>query len=168
MTLYLANPSTQNHQFQYREPVNNLVHMVDIGSGRQTEIGHGWTAEQQARVIAQLERNGARDAAEAHGKMGKFSGLLYRDRGIIEADEIEMAHEAELQTREDRSVTAATAGALGFDHTVRKRSNARPSARITETKVQQDIAPGARPKGTEVAFDLTVDPDGRSDVKLPV
>jgi hypothetical protein len=168
MTLYVANPSTQTHHFHFREPVNNLINVVMLGSGRQTEIGHGWDPSQQAKVIEQLVRFGARDAAEAHGKMGKFNGLLYRDRGAIEENEIEMAHEAEMQTREERSVAAATTGALAFDHTVRARSRNRPSALVTETKVLQDVAPGTKRRGTEVDFDLTVDPEGRSDVNLPV
>lgn len=168
MTLYLANPSLQRHHFYYREPANNLINVVELEPGSQTIIGEKWTAGQQARVIQQLEKFGARDAAETHAHMSKFSGLLYRDRGVIESDEIEMGHSAETQTREERSVTAATAGALGFDRVSRKASKVRPSAKITETTVEQILPPGTRPKGNEVTFGLTVDPEGRSDVALPV
>lgn len=167
MTLNLANPSFQNHRFHLREPVNNLINIIEIDRGNQVEIGHGWTAEQQAKVIVQLERYGARDAAEAHGKLGKFSGLIYRDIGQISSSEIDMAHEAELQTREDRSVAAAVNGVRAFDKTARMRSKERPAARETKIEVIQDLAPGARPTGNEVQFDIEVTPEGRSDLRLP-
>jgi hypothetical protein len=168
MTLYLANPSLQRHHFHYREPVNNLVQIVEIVSGSQVEIGHSWTADQQAKVISQLELFGARDAAESHGRMGKFMGLLYRDRGFIASNEIEMAHEAETETRGQRSATEATRGALAFDRTVRGKARGRPSARITETSVEEQGSPGERPRKDAVNFGLSVDPEGRSDVALPV
>jgi hypothetical protein len=168
MTLNLANPSFQNHHFHFREPVNNLINVVEIDRGCQQEIGHGWSREQTRKVIEQLERYGARDAAEAHGAMGKFAGLLYRDIGQITSSEIEMAHEAEVQTREERSVKAATVSALAFDHSARKPSRDRPAARVTETIVKQDTAPGVKKAANPVDFSLSVDPNGRSDVKLPV
>lgn len=166
--LYLANPSFQRHQFHFREPVNNLVNIVEIESGSQTAIGQHWTAAQQTKVVEQLERYGARDAAETHGRMGKFSGLIYRDMGQIEADEIEMAHEAEVQTREERSVSAATTSALAFDRNARKRARDRPSARVTETEVKQEMPPGTKQKAPGVDFGLAVTPEGRADVQLPV
>ena len=165
--LNLANPSFQNHHFHYREPVNNLINVVEIKRGCQVEIGHGWTAEQTAKVVKQLERYGARDAAEAHGSMGKFAGLLFRDIGQITRSEIEMAHESEVQTREERSVTAATVSALAFDRTVRSRSRERPAARVTETIVKQETAPGSKSTENLVDFSLSVDPNGRSDFKIP-
>jgi hypothetical protein len=167
MTLHLANPSFQNHHFHFREPVNNLVNMIEIAQGGQVEIGHGWTPAQQALVIKQLERFGARDAAEAHGSMRKFSGLIYRDMGQIEAAEIEMAHEAELQTREERSVKAATIGALAFDRTARAKTRDRPPARVTETTVRQETAPGVKAPNGMVDFSMSIDPNGRSDIQLP-
>lgn len=168
MALHLANPSRQNHIFPYREPVNNLLAYVDLRSGAQAVIGHGWTAEQTAKVVRQVEQHGGRDAAETHGKMGRFSGLLYRDIGEISEDEIRMGNDAEEQTRDERSATQATRAALGFDRSVRSKRKERPSARTTEVVVQQEVARGERAKGNEIAFGLTVDPEGRNDVKLPV
>lgn len=168
--LNISNPSRQNHIFMYRDPVNNLLQYAYIGAGRQTAIGERerWTVAQQAKVIEQLERFGARDAAEAHGRMTKMSGLLYRDSGQIETDEILTAHEAEMRGREDRSAAAATNGALAFGQTARKASAERPAAKITETLVEQELPRGQRPRGDEVRFALSVDPEaGRSDVKLP-
>jgi len=167
MTLNLANPSNQNHHFHFREPVNNLVNVIEIPRQGQAEIGHGWTPEQQGRVIIQLERYGARDAAEAHGKLGKFSGLLYRDIGQISSSEIDMATEAEVQTREERSVHVATVSALAFDRSARTRTRERPGARATETVVKQDAPPNGKVPDGLVDFSLSVDPDGRSDFKLP-
>lgn len=166
--LYLANPSLQRHRFPYREPRNNLINHVEIEAGSQTAIGQSWTRGEQKKVIEQLERFGARDAAEVHGKMGKFNGLIYRDMGQIEEDEIELAHGAEMQTREERSVVAATTSALAFDRLARKSSRERPSARVTETSVREETSPGTKLRRPEVDFSLAVDPDGRSDVTLPV
>lgn len=166
--LYIANPSLQRHQFNYREPVNNLINIVEIEAGSQTAIGQHWTSSQQVKVIEQLERFGARDAAEAHGKMGRFTGLIYRDMGQIEEAEIEMAHAAEMQTREERSVAAATTSALAFDRSARKQTRERPGARVTETSVREEAPPGTKLKRAEVDFGLTVDPEGRSDIALPV
>ncbi len=167
--LYIANPSTQKVRFPFREPVNNTVdNRIELESGTQTIIGHGWTTEQTAKVIAQLERYGARNAAESHGRLGRFNGLLWRDMGEIATDEIEMANAADIQTREERSVSAATKSALGFDRAVRASRRDRPPAKITETAVRQDVIPGQKPRGNEVDFSLAVDPEGRSDIKLPV
>jgi len=169
MTLYVSNPTHQSWTVPYRvHPDFQILRQFTLGRGQQTEIGHGWTAEQQAEVIRQLEAHGARDAAEAHGKMGSFTSLLYRDRGVIETAEIEMAHDADTLTREERSRTQAVRGALAFDNAARKPAAARPPARVTETTVEEQVPRGTRRKGGEVAFNLSVDPDGRSDVKLPV
>ena len=54
--LYLANPSTQKHCFHYREPVNNLVQIVELDSGRQVSIGFGWGSAEKAKVVKQLEK----------------------------------------------------------------------------------------------------------------
>ena len=167
MSIYLANPSYQNHHFHYREPVNNLINVIEIERGGQVEIGHGWDAEQRKKVIQQLERHGARHAVETHGNPRRFTGLLYNDVRIISEDEIEAAHEAELQTREDRSVAAATNGVRAFDKAARTRTRERPSARETKVEVRQDIMPGVRPNGNEVQFDIEVSPEGRADVLLP-
>lgn len=167
--LYLANPSYQKHHFHFREPVNNLINVIEMEAGAQEgPIGHGWSAEQRAKVIEQLERYGARNASDAHGKMTKFAGLLYSDVRIISEDEILAGHDAEMQTREERSATAATKGALAFDRTARARNRERPSARETKVEVRQDIAPGSRLTGDEVQFDIEVSPEGRSDVRLPI
>jgi hypothetical protein len=166
--LYVANPSTQRVIFPFREPVNNLINMIDLPSGQQTAVGRNWSPAQQAKVIEQIERYGGRDAAETHRKMGRFTGLIYRDMGQIEEDEIRLAHDAELETREVRSATAITAAALATDRALRARTNRRPSARETQTVVQQEVARGQSRTGAELAMDLTVTPEGRSDVKLPL
>jgi hypothetical protein len=167
--IYLANPSFQNHHFHFREPVNGLVNVIEIErGGQQGPIGHGWTTEQQRKVIEQLERYGARNASDVHGKLTRFSGLLYSDVRIISEDEILAGHEAELETRGERSAMAATKGALAFDRTARTRTRERPSAMATKVEVRQDIMPGSRPTGNEVEFDIEVTPEGRSDVRLPV
>lgn len=171
MSLYVANPSKQHVVFNYRDPVNNLLAAVEIASGSQVEIGHAWNDVQTQNMIAQLERFGARDAAESHGNLGRFLGLLYRDSGVIEVDEIELAHAAVVDTQEKRSIAEATKSGLGFDRAARREAarRKRPPATMTEVSVHQEVAPHERPTGNEVAFSMSVDPvNGRNDVKLPL
>ena len=169
MSLNISNPTHQRHIFLYREPVNNLELHAFIQPGAQIEIGQHWTAEQQAKVIRQLETHGARDAAEVHGDLGRFSGLLYRDRGVISVEEIHAAHESDITTREERSVSEATLGALAFDRAARTGTSERPPATLTESIVQQDVQRGQkRKKGDTVDFSMTVSPDGAKDARLPI
>lgn len=167
--LSVVNPSMQNHIFCYREPVNNLSVQLRLGLGERETIGHGWTDEQQAKVIAQLERYGARPSTDVSRSMSRFSGLLYNDVRDVQQDEVAEGYTAQLQTREDRTAAMTTSAALGFDKSARQATTARPRAKLTETTVQQEVPRNQRPTGKEVAFNLTVDPEnGRSDVKLPV
>jgi hypothetical protein len=169
MTLAIANATKANLEFQYREPVNNLVQTLRIYSGSQQVIGQKWTNEQKALVIQQLERYGARDAAEVYGKMGAFHGITYRNDAVISEDEIKLGHEAVVETQQERSVREATKAALGFDRAVRRPNEARRvGAKQTRVEVEQQIDPRSRATGNEVHFDLTVDPEGRKDVALPV
>jgi len=167
MTLYVSNPSKQHVLFLYRDPRNNLLARIDLQSGGQAEIGRLWSPEETAKVIEQLERFGARDAAESHGAMGRFLGLLYRDMAPVTTGEIEMAHAAMVATQEHRSAAEATRSALAFDRSVNGGRGGQRRARTTQVEVLEQLAPGARPTGNEIAFGLTVDPEGSRDMKLP-
>lgn len=169
MSLAIANSTRGPFEFHYREPVNKLVQVLRIHSGHQVVIGKHWSPEQKQFVIDQLERFGARDAAEVYGKLGEFHGLTYRNDAIISSDEIVLGNEALVETQKERSVKEATRSALGFDRAVRRPNSARRvAAQMTEVEVRQELAPHDRPRGDEVHMHLTVAPDGRSDVKLPV
>ncbi len=171
MTLNISNPTLQDWTVTYRlGPPNSeeakTLRQVTLRRGQQIDL---YLDEvHKAQLIKHLETYGARDAAEVHARLVGFSGLIYRDKGIIEREEIEMAHESDLDTRQERSVKQATRSALGFDRAARQPNKARPGARITETTVEQELPRGTRPTGEEVKFQLTVDPEGRSDVPLPV
>ncbi len=168
VSLYISNPTKQHSVFFYREPVENLLASVEIASGGQAEIGHGWSPAQKAKVIAQLDLHGARDAAEAHGRIkGKFLGLLYRDRGVISTEEIETGHAGVVETQEQRAVAEATKAALGFDRGINKGTRGRRAARMTEVVVEQQLGPHERATGNEVAMSIQIDPEGRSDAVLP-
>jgi hypothetical protein len=168
MSLYISNPSKQNVTFFYRDPINNLLARMDIGSGRQVMVGAKWTAAEKARVIEQLERFGSRDAAEAHGKMGRFLGLLYRDMAPISTDEILMGHTAMVDTQEQRTVAETTKAALAFDRVTNGAIRGQRRARQTQVEVIEQLAPHSRPTGNEASFSLTVDPEGRGDIPLTI
>ena len=82
----IANTTKQHWIFWYRDPVNDkILKRVHINSGAQVTIGGGWSAEQKRKVIEQLERAGARDAAEAHGKLAGRFGTGGAGRGLAGA-----------------------------------------------------------------------------------
>ncbi len=175
MTLYISNPSRQQTVFYYRRAVtrdNSGPHSIPIPSGCQVAIGQRWTKEETAYVIEQILRAGGADAAEAHGKMGAFTGLLYREGHAVDEDEIVTAHESVLKDAQDRSVKQATLGALGFDrvaNTTNKGRRGQRLARVTEVEVIQELPPHQHPTGDEVHFQMTIDPEGSSDMRgLPV
>ena len=173
MALYISNNTRQHLVFNFREPVNGKTRHVEIKSGTQVALGDRWSPEQRRAVIDQLVfQTGAVDAAELYGKLTGFEGFSYREDGVISEEEIRMGHEAEMQTREERAVAGATKAALGFDRAVRKReapgARANPPATETNVEVVQERARGERPRKDDVRFGLSVTPEGRGDVKLPV
>lgn len=167
MTLFISNPSRQQAVFFYRRAVtkdNSGPAQVVIPEGGQVEIGHGWTALETAYVITQILRAGGADAAEAHGHMGTFTGLLYRENHAVDVEEILTAHEGVKAAAEERSVTNATRGALAFDRTANKGARQR-LAKVTEVEVIQELAPREKPTGNEVHFKMSIDPEGSSNAR---
>jgi hypothetical protein len=172
MSLYVSNPSRQQVEFHYRTAITKDTSgpsVVVIPSGGQVEIGHGWTREQMAYVIQQIELGGGGDAALAHGKMGKFTGLLYRVSNPVDEDEIVTANKSVEQDAMERSVAQATRSAVAFDRIANKNQGRQKGrlAKSTTVEIVQELEPHAHRTGDEVEFSLTVDPDGRSDVRMP-
>lgn len=168
-TLYLSNPTKQARVFQYRLDITRDGSgpiSIDIPSGGQVALGENWSADQRDYVMRQLHRIGARDAAEAHGHLGKFLSLIYRIDFPVDSGEIEMAHEQVVKTQEDRSVEQATKGVLAFDRNANGGRGGRRLARVTEVEVVEQTAPNARRTGNEIEFSMSVDPQG-GDIKLP-
>ena len=176
MVLFISNPSRQNVEFYYRTRITNdgsgsgpLI--KSIPSGTQVEIGHGWTHEETAYVIRQIESQGGCSAAETHGRLGsRVTGLVYREDHPIDEDEILAGNASLEKAGEERSVREATRGALAFDRAANKNKGRQATriARTTEVEVIEELPPHTHRTGDEVAFKLTVDPDGRADIKLPV
>lgn len=167
MTLFISNPSRQQAVFFYRRAVTKDTSgpaQVIIPAGGQVEIGHGWAHEETAYVIQQVLRAGGANAAEAHGRMGTFTGLLYRESHPVDVDEILTAHEGVKTAAEERSAANATRGALAFDRTANRGQRER-LAKVTEVEVRQELAPHQRATGEEIHFKMAIDPDGSSDVK---
>lgn len=169
--LCIANPTKQDFIFHYRRLAkraeDRILQHVAIPTGSQANIGSGWKSEEVEHVIKQLEAYGGRDAAESyHGKLGKFSGLLYRRQAQIETQEIEAGHESIVDTQEKRSVQETTRGALGFDRSVNGGKRGARASKTTAVEVIQQLQPGARVTGKEVNFSMEVDPNGRSDAQI--
>lgn len=172
MTLFVSNPHRQQCEFHFRTGVtkdSSGPSMVVIPSGGQVEIGHGWTKHQIAYVIEQIERAGGGNAALAHGRMGRFTGLLYRESNPVDEDEIVTANKAVEEAAQQRSVEQATRSAVAFDRVANKNQGRQKGrlAKSTTVEIVQELEPHAHRTGDEVEFSLTVDPEGRSDVRVP-
>lgn len=167
MNLYISNPSRQEVVFYYRRAVTKDTSgpaQVHIAAGGQAMLGAGWTRDEITYVISQIEAQGGANAAVAHGRMGKFTGLIYREEYPVDEDEILVAHEGVKAAAEDRSVTQATRGALAFDRNANRGKRER-IAKVTEIEVIQQLPPHQKATGDEVHFKLSVDPDGSSDAR---
>jgi hypothetical protein len=163
MTLFISNPSTQEVVFYYRRAITNDSSgpsAVPIRAGGQVEIGHNWAYAETEYVIRQIIRAGGASAAEAHGRMGKFTGLLYREKHPVDVDEIVTANEAVKVAAEQRSVEKAQLGAQAFDLTTNQRGRGQRIAKLTEVEIKQELPRGQRPTGNEVHFKQTVAPPG--------
>lgn len=171
MSLSIANPTMQDWTLQYRigaprSPEYAVLRQVSLPRGGRVELILG--PAETAQMIEHIETHGGRPASEVRGSMHRLTGLLYSESRQISVEEVEAAHEAETQTREDRAVAQAVRAGLGFDKTARTPTQDRGPAQVTEVEVKQDVPRGKRRRGDEVDFSLTVTPEGRSDVKLPV
>jgi hypothetical protein len=162
MSLFVTNSTLQNIVFFYREDVEDgkqpLLRSVPIGSGKQVEIGAGLKPRHAAKIIAQLEAFGARDAAEVHKAIKKFHGLLYRYEAPVSEDEIMLGHDSVKETLNDRSAQQAINSALAADRVANPVKGQRRTRRTAVT-VEQLVPPGSRPTGDETNFTLEVDAD---------
>lgn len=175
MTLYVSNPSKQTLNLNYREPHEDLParhnRMLAIGAGREEAVPGSaqWNSKQKGDFISQIETYGAHDAAEVHSHITRFSGPLYRDGGLISEDEILMGHDQRVATQELISAEEATRGALGFDRASQSIQKGRQrTARVTGVEVQRERAHYERPSPDDVTFSMEVNPEGGTNIKLPV
>jgi hypothetical protein len=169
MTIYISNSTRQHWTHFYRQPESAKMHVVNIPSGGQVEIGKGWNTLQTQYVVDHLETFGARQSHQVNGKIEDFTGLLYRVDKVVTENQIIAGHDAVIDNIEKRSASEATKAALGFDAAFRDRkSGGKRGAKMTGVTVKQDIDKRQKPTGAEVSFDLEVSEDGHSDVKLPI
>jgi len=168
MNLYISNTTKQNWDFHYRLSVHKgqSAPHVRIPSGAQIEMRD--LEDSDARVLVrQLELYGARDAAEAHGSLKTFTGILYRFGNPVDVEEIHMGHDAVVDTQEKRSVVEAQKSALGFDHGVQAigRKGQRV-AKETSVEILERGDPREKPTGKEIDFKVSINPEGGSALKL--
>ena len=162
--LYVANTTKQNWNHHYRVIEKHRAYFMEIPSGSQVMVGHGWTKEQTDNVIRQLEKYGARPASEVSRKLENFPGLFYRTDRPISESEIVGGHDAVVESQERRSAVEATKAAAGFDLAQRDKRTKKRLAKVTEVSVEQDVPKNERPKGDEVRFSVGVSDDGQDDL----
>lgn len=169
MPIHIANCTKQNVRYFYRAPEQSQPKFIELPSGHQGIIGHGWSEQQMRSVISHMERHGFRPASESSSRLTEFTGVFYRIEKPVTENQIHTGHDALVEHQERVSAQEATRGALAFDGATRDPKNRKKRlARVTEVSVKQDVPPREKPTGNEVNFSLSVDPEGRSDVKLPV
>lgn len=161
--LYISNTTKQNFWFHWSLPGGpegkwRLQSPLAIPSGQQRPIPIDLSPAEKQSVIVQLERFGARDAAESYGKMPNFSGILYRDEGVISEQEIVSGHDEVVKAQEERTVAAAVNTVKAVDFKLRhpKTRQDPPAPRTTAMELKQDIAPNARPTGDEAVMSVEI------------
>lgn len=179
MTICISNTTKQHFRFHYRLGAASRsagyagvggAQLLLIPSGKQIEIGNDWSEDERAYFIRQLERAGGRDAAEVHGPVDTFHGLLFRDDHPISEDEIRLGHDAVVKTQEKVSVSEALRAAVGhagnMDHGSKRRKQA--PARRSSVSMTEEVSGQNAPTGDEVSFDIEVGPDGDPKANLPI
>lgn len=163
-TMYIANTTKQIQIPYFRVPeMKQPMHPV-IPSGTQVEVGKTWNTFQVDSVIRQLEKFGARNAAEMkHATMLKYSGILYSIGKPISSDKIEDAHSVVVEEQAERSYKEMAKTALSIDAAQRDRSTRKRKAKSTTFEITEDLAPRTKPRGDEAKLSITVTPDGHDD-----
>ena len=162
MNLFITNTTKQDWDFHYRLGVHTgqSAPHVRIMSGTQREM-QGLSDGDRQVIIKQLEVYGARDAAESHGALKTFTGILYRVGNPVDSEEILMGHEAVVDTQEKRSIGETQRAALGFDRVVQSLARGgQRAAKQTTVEVLERGDPREKPTGKEINFSMTVDPEG--------
>jgi hypothetical protein len=165
--LYVSNPSRQHVMFYYRTTQHKRSpDVLQIASGGQIEVGQKWSDGDRVTFIEQIRRHGGRSAGEVHGSLARFNGLVYRENVPVGVDEIEIAAEAMIATKNTLTAEAITNTAAGFDRSANGGGRGKRKAVVTETMITQVVPPGERPKGNELDFKLTIDPTVNSAVPV--
>lgn len=167
MALFIANTTKQNFHHHFRVPEMNRPYFVRIPSGSQVQIERKFGPSTEAILIEQLEKYGARNAREVHGRLEDFPGIFWRQDRPINEGEIIAGHDAVVDAQERRSAAESSKSALGFDAAHRDKKTRRRGVQVTEVEVVQEVPRGEKPKGNEVALHITVSNDGNDSVKLP-
>jgi hypothetical protein len=166
--MYLINCTKQNQVFFYREPRRKDLWHVQVASGQQELFGlPDWGRDEWAFIIKQMEHAGIKPRESISGPLKNFSGLLYSEHEFVDADVIEVGHAAVVEAQDQRSVENATRAAAGFAKFARTPTQGKPGARIAGVVVEEQPDPYDRRPSTPIVMDIEVNPEGRSDVKLP-
>lgn len=156
--LYVANPSQQKINFNYRDPRDNQLKFLEILSGGNAVFPGDFNDDQSIKMINQLEFYGARNGAEIYATVPNFLGLLWRIGDPMSSDEIMLGNSALNDTLQSRAAVEATKAALGTAQAALDDSKG-PSAREVSLEIKQVPAKGSLPKDA-VNMTLGVAKDG--------
>lgn len=156
--LYVANPSQQKINFNYRDPRDNQLKILEILSGGNAVFPGDFSDDQAVKLIDQLEFYGARNGAEIYATVPNFLGLLWRLDAPMSSDEILLGNSSLNDTLQSRAAVEATKAALGTAQAALDDS-AGPSAREISLEIKQAPTKGSLPRDA-VNMTLGVAKDG--------
>ena len=161
--LYIANCTRQHLKFHYRVPEKPKLYMIYIPSGCQDfpRDSGGWSKEQTAAVIEQLEKCGAKEVPEIGRNLTGFSGIVFSTKDPISEETIEQAHEVVLNLAQKRSVDSVQKAARTFDLVTRENfGRGKRLARETSVEIIEEVPPGEKPSSDAINFKHTVSAEG--------
>ena len=167
MKLFVANSTRSRFILNVRVPEINQAIRLDIASGCQRSFPLDLSESQWKDVSEQLARFGARKRSDVHGKLDKFTGLVYSLDKPISEDEIVAAFEDQIDSAQTRSVTQATRSALSADLAWRDKNNPKGKRKASSVKVEVLKKTDGR-KRDEPLFDLEISEQGSRSANLPV
>lgn len=167
--IFVANGTKQRLKFNYRLPESTRIHELEVHSGRQEQIGEGWTDSAAEYFIKQLEHAGFRRSSETNGRMENFSGWMYSLDKPTSETQIRSGHEARVEAQEKISAVEAQRGALAMDQANRAPGDRRKRlAKVTTVEVEQEIGPRSSPTGKEVKMSVSVDAGAPEGSRLDI
>ncbi len=159
MTIWLANTTRHEINYEIRVPEMNRLLLIRISSGRQEEVKN-LMPDQERSVIDHVRRYGGMSRSELHGKIKGYSGFAYSQDKPFNMDEFNYGWEEVLDAAESRSVVEATKAALATDTNVKSKVN---SKSVISTDVEL-IEENPQDKKRERKMRISIDPNvGQSD-----
>lgn len=166
MKLFISNCTRSHWALNLRFPEGKAIR-IGIPSGHQRPFPVDLNQEQLENVIGQVEKLGGRPRVDTHGKLNKFTGLIYSTDKPLNEKEIKGAHEDQIDHAQNRSVAQATRSALAAD--LNWTDEHKPRGKRRAKTVGVSVSKKDSERGTEVPMmDIEISESGSTREKLPI